>query len=144
MYINGVDKEDAIRSTALALVMRPVVVCRPLREKMVILQRAMGKMNDIVADGRDMGTVVFPNADYKFFLTCDLETRVVRRMRQLTIQGLEVDEDAIRREIILRDETDYLGPDAINKKSPDAQIIDTTSLTISDQVAVIMNTIRIN
>lgn len=83
MWIDGVNREADIRSTDLALVMRPVVVCRPLRVRMVELQQEMGNMGDIVGDGRDMGTVVFPDAEYKYFLTCDLDVRLQRRVRQL-------------------------------------------------------------
>jgi cytidylate kinase len=86
MWIDGVNREMDIRSTELALAMRPVVVCRPLRARLVELQQDFGRMGDIVADGRDMGTVVFPYAEYKYFLTCDLDVRLRRRIQQLQQQ----------------------------------------------------------
>lgn len=142
MWIDGVNREWDIRSTELALVMRPVVVCRPLRARLVELQQCFGCMGDIVADGRDMGTVVFPQAEYKYFLTCDLDVRLHRRIQQLQQQWLVVDEDAIRREIIQRDDTDYLGPDALNTQSSEACIIDTTHLSIHEQIGLIVNDVR--
>lgn len=86
MWIDGVNRESEIRSTDLALVMRPVVVCRPLRERLVTLQQEFGRVSNIVADGRDVGTVVFPDAEYKYFLTCDLDVRLQRRVKQLEAQ----------------------------------------------------------
>lgn len=142
MHINGINREKDIRSTDLALVMRPIVTCRPLREKMVEMQRTLAVWSDVVGDGRDMGTVVFPDAEYKYFLTCDVDVRVDRRVRQLVSQWLDADAEKIRHEIMLRDETDYLGPDAINKKSPDAQVIDTTLMTIDEQVDRIVSDVR--
>ncbi len=142
VWIDGKNRESDIRSTDLALVMRPIVICRPLRARMVELQQELARGENVVGDGRDMGTVAFPDAEYKYFLTCDLDVRVARRSKQLREQGLDVDEEKIRAEIILRDETDYLGPDAVNKKSPDAQVIDTTYLTIDEQIAMIVEDVR--
>lgn len=86
MRIDGINREDDIRSTDLALVMRPIVTCRPLRSRLVAMQQKLSRVAGVVGDGRDMGTVVFPHAPYKYFLICDLEVRVKRRAHQLKTQ----------------------------------------------------------
>lgn len=109
-----------------------------VREVLVQRQKIYGEFGGIVADGRDMGTVVFPNAELKIFLTCDLDTRVERRFSQLEKQGLLADKDKIRIEILSRDTNDYLWTNAINKKADDAIVIDTTHCTIQEQIEEIL------
>jgi cytidylate kinase len=86
-----------------------------------------------------MGTVVFPNAEVKIFLICDLEIRVERRFAQLKKQGLLADKEKIRTEILSRDTNDYLGDHAINKKAIDAIVIDTSNYTIQEQIQKILD-----
>jgi cytidylate kinase len=134
MYVDGLNIESAIRDTSLGLSMKAIVTCRPLRQVLEQMQRSFALDTDLVADGRDMGTVVFPDAQWKFFLICDLDTRVARRYDQLLAMWKFPDRDLIRKEIQLRDDTDYLWSDAVNHKADDAIIIDTTYLTIQEQV----------
>lgn len=130
MYLNDENVEQEIRKTDLALHMHKVVSIPGVRSKLVALQQAYGANGGIVVDGRDIGTVVFPQADLKIFLVCDLETRVVRRMQQLAAMDLPADEEKIRQDISVRDQTDYLGEHAVNKMADDAIMIDTTHITI--------------
>lgn len=134
MILNGENVEKEIRETSLWLVMRPVVKCIPLREKLVVMQSQFGKAWWIVCDWRDIWTHVFPDAELKIFLTCDLDVRVERRIKQLEWQWLDVDFNKIRADIQRRDSTDYLSEDAVNKKAEDAIIIDTTHCTIEEQI----------
>lgn len=138
MYLNGENVEKEIRKTSLGLQMKPIVSCIPLREKMIALQASMWKDWWIVWDWRDMWTHVFPDAEVKVFLVCDVEERVKRRVKQLEEQWQEVNESAIKKEIIMRDETDYLWFEAVNKKAEDAIVIDTTNTTIEQQIAMIV------
>jgi len=133
-FLDGTDVEKEIRSTDLALQMKPIVTCIPLREAMITLQQSFWSQGNIVIDARDAGTHIFPDAELKVFMTCDVETRVTRRIKQLTEQWLEADESKIREETILRDQTDYLWPNAVNAKAPDAKELDTTHMTIDEQI----------
>jgi len=105
---------------------------------MIQVQADFGKEWWIVGDWRDIGTHVFPDAELKVFLVCDVEVRVKRRVKQLEQQWLEVNEEAIRVEIIKRDDTDYLWPQAVNKKAHDAIEIDTTNTTIEEQINLVV------
>lgn len=115
-----------------------------VREILVQRQKIYGEFGGIVADGRDMGTVVFPNAELKIFLTCDLDTRVERRFAQLEKQWLLADKDKIHIEILSRDSNDYLWANAINKKADDAIVIDTSNCSIQEQIQEILDIVANN
>lgn len=142
MILNGENVERAIRQTSLALELHKIVGIGWIRKILVERQQAYGKTDWLVVDGRDIGTVVFPHADLKIFLTCDLETRLERRCKQLQEQWLPVDRSSIRDEIILRDSTDYLSINAVNKKADDAVEVDTTHTTIDQQISIILDLIK--
>jgi cytidylate kinase len=138
MLLNGENVEKEIRNTSLAMDTLKITGVQWVREVLVQRQKIYGEFGGIVADGRDMGTVVFPNAEVKIFLTCDLDTRVERRFAQLERQWLLADKDKIRIEILSRDTNDYLWTNAINKKADDAIVIDTTHCTIQEQIEQIL------
>ncbi len=142
MFLNGENVEKEIRNTSLAMDTLKITGVQWVREVLVQRQKIYGEFGGIVADGRDMGTVVFPNAEVKIFLTCDLETRVERRFAQLEKQWLLADKEKIRTEILSRDTNDYLGPHAINKKADDAITIDTSNCTIQEQIDKILDIIQ--
>lgn len=137
-YLDGENVESLIRKTDAMENMEPIVKCQPVRDAMARLQRQYGETGWIVADWRDMGTVVYPDADLKIFLECELETRVRRRVKQLQEQWLPADADAIRKETIERDQIDYLWPYAVGKKADDAIVVDTTHMTIEGQIREIV------
>ncbi len=139
VLLNGENVEDQIRTTELALQMRPIVSCIPLRNNMIQLQKSFGTHGGIVCEWRDIATHVFPDAQLKVFMICDVDTRVTRRAHQLTEQWLVVDIEQIRKETIHRDNTDYLWPDAVNKKADDARVLDTTHMTISQQIDTVVS-----
>jgi CMP/dCMP kinase len=105
------------------------------------MQKKFGEHGGIVADGRDMATVVFPGADVKIFLIADTEVRATRRYHQLLESGQAADMDAIHADIIRRDDTDYLGAQAVNRMADNAIVIDTTHLTIEQQIQKIIDLI---
>ncbi len=141
-FMNGENIEKEIRSSDLWLVMRPIVSCLPLRKKMISLQQSFWDQWNIVCDWRDAGTHIFPDAELKIFMTCDIQTRVQRRMKQLRLQWLPVDEKKISQETLMRDQTDYLWPDAVNKKAIDAKELDTSNSTIQQQIDIVVKWAR--
>lgn len=138
MILNGENVEKEIRKISLAENLHKIITIPQIRKKLVALQQMYGKDGGVVVDGRDIGTVVFPQADLKIFLVCDLEVRVVRRMQQLAAMDLPADEQKIRQDISVRDQTDYLGKDAVNKMAEDAIMIDTSHITIQTQIEKIV------
>lgn len=134
IFLNGENVEKEIRQTSLSLRMKSIVTSPVVRAALVEKQKKFALQGGVVADGRDMGTVVFPDADLKIFLVADLEVRAERRYKQLLESHHTADLDLIRQDIKQRDTTDYLGPQAINVKAADAITIDTTHLTIDEVV----------
>lgn len=134
IFLNGENVEKEIRQTSLSLRMKSIVTSPVVRAALVEKQKKFALQGGVVADGRDMGTVVFPDADLKIFLIADLEVRAERRYKQLLESHHTADLDLIRQDIKQRDTTDYLGPQAINVKAADAITIDTTHLTIEEVV----------
>jgi len=144
ILLNGENVEKEIRNTSLAMDTLKITGIQWVREVLVQRQKIYGEFGGIVADGRDMGTVVFPNAELKIFLTCDLDTRVERRYNQLEKQGLLADKDKIHIEILSRDTNDYLWTNAINKKAEDAIVIDTSNCSIQEQIQKILDIVANN
>lgn len=105
-----------------------------LRERLIAEQRRLGAKGGVVMDGRDIGTVVFPHAELKVFMQADLEARVERRYRELLSRGETLPREAIRAELIERDHRDVTRPISPLRKAPDARILDTTFLTIPQQI----------
>lgn len=138
MLLNGENIEEEIRSTQLALDLHYIVPVQPVRERLVDLQRAFIHTWNIIIDGRDAGTVIFPQAQLKVFLIGERSVRIQRRYEQLVRKWLTADLDAVALEIDRRDHTDYLWPDAVNKPAEDACFLDTTHTTIPQQIACVV------
>lgn len=134
MMLNGENIEQEIRLTSLSSQMKPIVVSPSVRSWLGEEQKRIWQTGGIVVDGRDMGTVVFPHAELKLFLTGNIDIRAQRRYEQITSRWQDVTMEEIYADITLRDQTDYLGPDAVNTKAADAIEIDTSVLTIDQQV----------
>ena len=101
------------------------------------LQRDMAKKQNIIMDGRDIGTVVLPNADLKIFLTATPEERAKRRYKELTEKGMQVEYDSILKEIIQRDHNDSTRAVAPLKQAEDAVLVDTSALDLEESVAAL-------
>jgi cytidylate kinase len=120
----------------------PVISAIPgVREALVEQQRKMGDEGVVMA-GRDIGTIVFPNADHKFFLVASLAEKVRRRAMQYERRGEKVDEEAMRKEVEARDRVDSERSVAPLRPAEDAIVIDTDNLTIDEVVDTILNKIR--
>jgi cytidylate kinase len=113
-----------------------------VRARLLLLQRELGKDGGVVMDGRDIGTVVFPDADVKFFLDAHAEERGKRRYLELAAKGMDVDCERITREIRDRDEQDRGREIAPLKKADDAVLIDSTGISIDETVDRMMAVIR--
>ncbi len=115
-----------------------------IRREMVKKQRAMGQNGGAVMEGRDIGTVVFPNADYKFYFIASEDIRAVRRQKDLIAAGKSIELDKMREDIKKRDETDYNRKEGPLKQAEDAILIDTSSLTIEGTVDKIIGLMQSN
>jgi cytidylate kinase len=134
VYLDDEDVTLKIREPRVDAGVSLVSSYEMVREKMVELQRQMASQADLVAEGRDMGTVVFPDADLKIFLVADLETRAVRRCRQLNGIGIETSTEEQIASLSSRDLFDSGRDHSPLKKARDAVIVDTTDLSLSGQV----------
>ena len=141
VWAGGEELTDGIYDTDYADAL-PVVSATPgVRKALVDQQRQMAK-DGVVMAGRDIGTVVFPNADHKFFLTASLDEKVRRRAVQYERRGERVDEEAMRKEVELRDRIDSERPIAPLRPADDAVIIDTDHLDLEQVVDRILDHVR--
>lgn len=109
-----------------------------LREKLIAEQRRLGEKGGVVMDGRDIGTVVFPHAELKVFMLAELSARVKRRQTELQQRGIILPSEAIREDLLQRDERDETRPISPLRRAPDARLLDTTHLTIPEQIATVV------
>jgi CMP/dCMP kinase len=133
-YLNGVNVEDEIRKLYVANLVSEVSAIKTVRHQMVDLQRKMGKKRGFVMDGRDIGTVVFPDADLKVYMTADPTVRAHRRQIELFAKGEVVDLKEIIENIKKRDIIDTTRQESPLRKAEDAHLIDTTYMTLEEQV----------
>lgn len=134
VFLNGLSVEQEIRQMRVSAAVSQVSTLKPVRLAMVVQQRKMGKYKGIVMDGRDIGTVVFPEAELKLFLTADLLTRAFRRQRELLERDEMVDLDQVIENLMERDRIDSSRAESPLKKASDAHEINTTHVTIDEQV----------
>ncbi|MCC6283016.1 MAG: (d)CMP kinase [Saprospiraceae bacterium] len=133
-FLNGVDIERAIREMRVSEHVSPVSTISTVRRAMVRQQQAMGKRRGIVADGRDIGTVVFPDAELKIFLVADPEVRTSRRHLELAAKGIDADWHEVQRNLLERDHIDSTRADSPLRQADDAVIIDNTLLSEEQQL----------
>ena len=136
--VDGRDVTEAIRSPEVTRNIYRLDQNPDVRAHLVSLQRAFAAKRPTVAEGRDMGTVVFPRARCKVFLDADLEERTRRRAEELIARGLPVDMDRLRAEIHERDEKNRTRTTAPLRRAPDATYLDTSSMSIDEVVAAIV------
>ncbi len=133
-FLNGKDVEREIREMRVSEHVSPVSAISAVRRAMVAQQKAMGQRRGIVADGRDIGTVVFPDAELKIFLTADLDVRTSRRHLELAAKGIDADWDDIRQNLLERDQIDSSRADSPLRQARDAVVIDNTLLSEEEQL----------
>ena len=122
----------------------PIAAMPGVRHKLIEAQRSFARGHDVVMAGRDIGTVVLPDADFKFYLTANLAARTDRRLRELIALGVTIDEDALRAEILARDERDTTRAVSPLAKARDAIEIDTSSMTVDEVVERLLREMRMS
>ena len=142
IWANGHNVTEKIRTTEVSSNVSAVSAISQVREKMVAIQRAIAEGSDCVLEGRDIGTVVFPNADYKFFLVADLEIRAKRRLVELEKIGEISSLSELKSDIQNRDQLDSTRDISPLVQAEDAIIIDTGKLTIDEQIEKIVEIIN--
>jgi cytidylate kinase len=138
VFLEGRDVSQALRSEAVSAAASRVAACPAVRQSLLTRQRQMRRAPGLVADGRDMGSIVFPDAPLKVFLTADVETRAGRRHKQLMEKGMYGKMPDVVEELRRRDERDSSRPVAPLKHYPDATFLDTTGLTVDEAVQVVL------
>lgn len=141
-YLNHENVEEAIREPNINEIVSNVSALSIVRKAMVAQQRRMGLDKGIVMDGRDIGTVVFPEADLKLFLTADLPVRIERRWLELQSKGIQLDREEVKANLQLRDHIDSTREDSPLRQAPDATIIDTSYLTPKEQLQIALDLAR--
>lgn len=139
IYLNGTDVSELIRTNEIAAAASKVATYKEVREALVKAQRQMQSEKSVVMDGRDIGTVVMPNATLKIFLTASPDERAKRRFKEYTSKGIEVSLEELTQEIIERDYQDSTREISPLCKAADAVEVDTTLLTIDEIVKIIMD-----
>jgi len=134
VYLNGINIEEDIRTLRVSKFVSPVATLSEVRRKLVEQQQLMGKDKGIVMDGRDIGTVVFPDAELKIFMTASAETRAKRRYRELLERGHNLSYDDVLENVTTRDHIDSTREDSPLVKAADAIEIDNSDLTIDEQL----------
>jgi cytidylate kinase len=144
IFLNGKDVSVEIRENRVSEFVSEVSAISLVRERMVLLQREIAAGNNVVLEGRDIGTRVFPNADVKVYLNADVNERGQRRFKELMKQGEEITLGSVIRDIELRDLKDSSREHSPLEKAKDAIEIDTTKLSIDAQVNEIVSLIETN
>lgn len=134
VYLNGKDVSEEIRTKEVEKLVSKFAALKVVRDKITPMQRKMGEKNDVVMEGRDIGTVVFPNADVKIFLDCSLEERANRRYKQNLEKGLNETYEEVLEGIKERHKLETERKIAPFIKARDAILIDSTSMTIEEVV----------
>lgn len=141
-YLNGKDVEADIRKPEVAAFVSPVAAISAVRKALVHQQQQMGKEKGVVMDGRDIGTVVFPDAECKFFMTADPDIRAQRRVDELKISGVEASFESVKENLLERDRIDSNRADSPLKKAEDAIVIDTSHITIEHQIQEVLGIVN--
>jgi cytidylate kinase len=147
VFLGKEDVSDDIRSPEVGAVVSQISTLRPVRERMVREQRRIGfeqeeRHGGVILDGRDTGTVVFPEADLKIFMIADVEERARRRHREYTQEGKDISLGEVRREIRDRDKRDRNREIAPLRRADDAVKFDTTEKTIDEQIAFVVDRVK--
>ncbi|HEY5633242.1 MAG TPA: (d)CMP kinase [Burkholderiaceae bacterium] len=142
VVLDGEDVTDAIRTEQVGALASRIAVIPALREALRALQRASRRAPGLVADGRDMGTVIFPDAELKVFLTASAESRAQRRYKQLIEKGFSANVPDLLRDLRERDARDMQRESAPLRPAEGALVLDSTALTIDQTVAAVLEAHR--
>lgn len=132
VYLNKENVTNLLRTEQVGEFSSVISTYQKVREKLVSLQQEMGKKSSIIMDGRDIGTVVLPNANLKIFLTATIEVRAKRRYLELKEKGIVKTEEEVLKDLMIRDDRDINRKHSPLKQAADAILLDTTNLTIEE------------
>ncbi|MFY9253642.1 MAG: (d)CMP kinase [Fuerstiella sp.] len=141
MHLDGLNVAAKIRSPEVTAISSIVAANPAVRERLVELQREVGTMGSLVTEGRDQGTVVFPAAKFKFFVTATVDARARRRHRELVAKGSTLTLDTVKTQLRQRDERDENREHAPMKPADDATIVDTSAMSIAQVVEALVATV---
>lgn len=142
ILLDGADVGDKIRTQEISMYASTVSAIPEVRDFLLATQRDIAREQSIVMDGRDIGTVIFPDADVKIFLTASAENRAERRWRELRDRGVDADYDVILAEIRARDHQDSTRAIAPLKQAEDAVLLDNTGYCLEESVGAVLHIIR--
>jgi cytidylate kinase len=142
IFIDDEDVSAFIRTPEISDAASIISAGTPVRREMVVLQRRFARSHDTVAEGRDMGTVVFPRADLKVYVIADVAIRVVRRWREFNAAGENADFDVLLKSQLIRDRRDRTRADSPLRLAPGAVILDSTLMNIEQQVSTVLDLYR--
>ena len=138
-FLNGQNVEREIRTLQVSNNVSPVSTIKEVRQKLVRLQKRMAESKGVVMDGRDIGTVVLPDAELKLFMTADPKIRATRRFEELKSMGVDASLDEVLKNISQRDEIDTTRAHDPLIQAPDAIVVDNSHLTLEEQFQFVMN-----
>lgn len=142
LFLNQIDISKAIRTNEVSENVSFIAKQKEVRDFLLLFQRNLAEDGGIIMDGRDIGTVVLPDADYKFFMTASIEERTKRRYQELIRLGIEADEKQVMENLIIRDKIDSEREIAPLKQADDAIVIDNTDLTKRETIDAILSYIN--
>lgn len=138
IFLNGADVTEDIRRPEVGAMASPVSAVGGVREHLVAAQRKLAGRGCVVMDGRDIGTVVLPDADCKIFLTADLDERVERRFAELVAKGQDITREAVRDDIATRDWRDSHRENSPLRQAEDAVLLDSTGMSIDEVLSRVL------
>lgn len=142
VWLDGAEVSEAIRTPELSELASRLAALTPVRRRLVEMQRALAERGPLVAEGRDLGTVVFPDAEVKIYLDANMDTRARRRARELEARGIAVPIDQVREELTRRDQRDRGRADSPLQVPEGARVVDTSTLTVEQQVEEVLRLVR--
>ncbi len=141
-WLNGIDVEEKIRGMEVSNLVSPISTLKFVREKLVEMQRLLGKKGGVVLDGRDIGTVVFPNAHLKIFMTASPEIRAERRFKEMKEKNIDFSYQEVMKNLAERDRIDTTRKESPLRQAEDALVLDNSHLNREEQLQWILNKLR--
>lgn len=138
-FLNSEDVSNLIRTPEVTKMVSPVSANAIVRERLIAMQRQIGTGGGIIMDGRDIGTVVFPNAELKVFMVASAESRAERRTKEMLASGIQANYEEIKNNLIARDKYDTERELSPLKPATDAVFIDTSKLSIKEQTQLVVD-----
>jgi cytidylate kinase len=140
MFLNNEDVEEEIRTMKISNLVSKVAAIKEVRTKLVHIQQQLGKKGGVVMDGRDIGSVVFPNADIKLFVTAGIDIRAQRRFDELKSKDTSLTIDAVKANLAERDHLDSTREESPLIKTNDATVLDNSNLNKNEQLLWVLRT----